>query len=52
LARDIAQAMGGQLSVKSTPGTGCAFTLQLPAVKTIPDTRTPDRIEIPEAVQS
>jgi two-component system, OmpR family, sensor histidine kinase SenX3 len=52
LARDIAQAMRGTLSVKSTPGTGCAFTLQLPAVKTAPDTRTPDRIEIPEAVQS
>lgn len=31
LARDIAQAMGGRLSVTSQPGHGAIFTLDLPA---------------------
>ncbi len=32
LAKDIAEAMGGRLSVKSAPGKGSRFTLHLPAL--------------------
>ncbi|HUY12197.1 MAG TPA: HAMP domain-containing sensor histidine kinase [Terriglobia bacterium] len=32
LAKDIAAAMGGSLTVRSEPGKGCAFTLHLPAM--------------------
>jgi len=33
LARDVVHAIGGQLTVESTPGKGSAFTLHLPAAK-------------------
>ncbi len=33
LAKSIAEAMGGSLSVESMPGKGTAFTLRLPALK-------------------
>jgi signal transduction histidine kinase len=35
LAKSIAEAMGGRLSVESVPGKGSAFTLRLPAVKQV-----------------
>ncbi|MGH9406649.1 MAG: sensor histidine kinase [Terriglobia bacterium] len=34
LAKDIAEAMGGRLSVETTPGQGSRFTLHLPALQT------------------
>ncbi len=34
LVKDFAQAMGGRISVRSTPGHGSAFTLHLPAAST------------------
>jgi signal transduction histidine kinase/type II secretory pathway pseudopilin PulG len=36
VAKSIAEAMGGSLSVKSAPGQGSAFTLRLPAMKPDP----------------
>jgi PAS domain S-box-containing protein len=33
IARDLARAMGGELSVESTPGEGSVFRLTLPAAK-------------------
>ena len=30
IAREFARAMGGELSLRSEPGAGCAFTLRLP----------------------
>jgi signal transduction histidine kinase len=35
LAKSIAEAMGGSLSVESIPGQGSAFTLRLPALKAV-----------------
>jgi signal transduction histidine kinase len=35
LAKSIAEAMGGSLSVESMPGSGTAFTLRLPALKQV-----------------
>jgi signal transduction histidine kinase len=35
LAKSIAEAMGGRLSVESMPGKGTAFTLRLPALKQV-----------------
>jgi signal transduction histidine kinase len=36
LAKNVAQAMGGKLTVKSTLGMGSRFTLLLPAAKASP----------------
>lgn len=33
LAKDIAEAMGGRLSVRSSPGQGSSFTLHLPVLR-------------------
>jgi signal transduction histidine kinase len=33
ISRRLAEAMSGSLDVKSTPGTGAIFTLELPAGK-------------------
>ncbi|HXZ79735.1 MAG TPA: HAMP domain-containing sensor histidine kinase [Terriglobales bacterium] len=41
LAKSIAEAMGGQLSVRSSPGAGSSFTLHLPLPKEVlADART------------
>ena len=43
LARDVAEAIGGQLTVESTPGEGSAFTLHLPAANQSVRELTPAR---------
>jgi len=35
LAKDIAEAMGGRLSVRSAPGQGSSFTLHLPVFRSV-----------------
>jgi signal transduction histidine kinase len=35
LAKDIAEAMGGRLSVRSAPGQGSSFTLHLPVLRSL-----------------
>ena len=43
VAKEIAEAMGGRLSVKSSPGAGSTFTLWLPHMGSTPETSSNDR---------
>jgi two-component system OmpR family sensor kinase len=47
IARQIAESHGGQIRVKSTPGTGSMFTLLLP--RNGPGSPTPERLTEPSA---